>query len=175
MRANRHKNRLIQADFDEHGAESFEFELLQSTSLSDMRAVEQRHIDGGEFTYNLAPKATGGGAHNENTIARMSAAHRDRKHTPETIVKLKARPAERNGGFIGYFHVPAGTYPSAYQAEEAMGGVLNFTTIRRWCRNPDKPFTIHSYKRSAYLKSFGPSVIGRTPRDLGFSFTPKVS
>lgn len=53
-----------------------------------------------------------------------------------------------------------------------MGGVLNFTTIRRWCRNPDKPLCIRGYRRSSYRRSLGESVIWKTPRDLGFIFDP---
>jgi group I intron endonuclease len=175
MRAQRHKNTLIQADFDQHGAESFEFEILYKAPYAFIRQIEQSFIDEGDFAYNLAPKATGGGAQNEHTSERMRKAQLGKTHTSETIAKLKARPPETNGGFIGYYITPKGTYPNAYLAADAMGGVLNFTTIRRWCRNPDKPICILSYRKSAYLQAIGESVIGQTPRDLGFGFVPAGS
>lgn len=172
MRANRHKNQLIQSDYDLYGAGSFSFELLYRTD-GHRKAIEQSLIDSGDFAYNLAKKATGGGPpKTADTRRKLSKSHTGKRHSAATIAKLKARPAETNGGFIGFYHTPAGIYPSAYQAEDGMGGVLNFTTIKRWCRNPNTKFTIHSYKRCSYLKAIGEGVIGQCPRDLGFGFNP---
>lgn len=172
MKANRHKNQLIQSDYDLHGADSFSFELLYRTD-GHRKAIEQSLIDSGDFAYNLAKKATGGGPpKTAETRRKLSKSHTGKRHSAATIAKLKARPAEICGNFIGYYHTPAGTYPSAYQAEDGMGGVLNFTTIKRWCRNPDKPFCVMAYRKSAYLRSLGESVIGRTPRSLGYGFDP---
>lgn len=175
MRSQRHKNHLLQADFDQYGAESFEFELIQAVANQDLRKVEQRYIDKTDPSsrYNLAKKATGGGPPKTvETRRKLSKSHTGKRHSAATIAKLKARPAETCGNFIGYYRTPAGIFPSAYQAEEGMGGVLNFTTIKRWCRNPDKPFCVMAYRKSSYLQSFSESVIGKTPRVLGFSFDP---
>jgi group I intron endonuclease len=172
MRANRHKNRLIQADFDQHGADSFRFDVLEYAPCPDLRAIEQAHIDSGDFAYNLAPKAAGGGAQNEQTPARMSRAHTGKRHSAATIAKIKARPAEKSGAFIGYFITPAGRFASSHQAADAMGGVLNFTTIRRWCKNPNKAVCAASYRKSAYLQTMGERVIGCTFAELGFGFEP---
>jgi group I intron endonuclease len=172
MRSQRHKNHLLQADFDEYGADSFEFELVEKIDEQDLRTVEQRYIDQTDPSslYNLA-KATGAPPATEATRAKMRASHTGKKHSPETVAKLAARPAETNGGWIGFYHTPAGTYPSAYQAADGVGNI-NFTTIKRWCRNPDKPFCVMAYRKSSYLQSCGESVIGKSPRDLGFSFDP---
>ncbi|MEB2843795.1 GIY-YIG nuclease family protein [Endobacterium cereale] len=176
LRNNRHKNHLIQADFDAHGADAFEFQLLELTAVADLRTVEQRYIDQtpADIRYNLAPKATGGGAQNERTIERMRRAHTGKRHTLESIAKLKARPAETNGSFKGYYRTPEGLFASSYEAADAMGGALNFTTIRRWCQNPDKKITKQSFRKSAYLQGFGERVIGMTPNELGFNFDPKA-
>jgi hypothetical protein len=48
-----------------------------------------------------------------------------------------------------------------------------FTSIEdyaSYCRNPDKPFTVHSTKKNPKLNK---SVIGLTPRELGFFFVYK--
>jgi group I intron endonuclease len=176
LRSRRHKNRLIQADFDKYGADSFHFELLQHADHADLRLIEQRHIDSGAFSYNLAPKAAGGGpVKSPDTIAKMRRAHTGKRHSPETIEKIRNRPAEKTGAFIGFFLTPAGRYPSGYQAEQAMGGVVNFTTIRRWCQNPNKVINRKSYGKSRYLQAMGEAVIGRTYLDLGFGFEPAKS
>jgi group I intron endonuclease len=173
MRSRRHKNWLIQSDFDAHGAGSFQFDILDYAALSDLRAIEQAYIDSGDFAYNIATKAAGGGSPVTDAKRRkMSKAHTGKKHTPETIAKLKARPAETSRSFSGYYHTPTGVYASSYQAEDGMNGALNFTTIRRWCANPDKPFSPQSYGRCAYLKALGEGVIGATPKSLGFGFEP---
>lgn len=171
MRSRRHKNWLIQADFDTYGADAFQFDILHCAALPDLRAIEQAYIDSGAFAYNIAKKAAGGGPPKTKAIrAKMSKAHVGKKHTPESIAKLKARPPETSGSFTGYYHTPTGVYASSYEAEAGMGGVVNFTTIRRWCGNPDKPFCAQAFRKSAYLQSLGESVIGQTPRSLGFNF-----
>jgi len=46
----------------------------------------------------------------------------------------------------------------------------NFTSLSyygSYCRNNDKPFTIHNTKKNPRLNK---SIIGKTPKDLGFSF-----
>jgi group I intron endonuclease len=171
MRTRRHKNWHIQSDFDAHGGDSFQFDILDYAALSDLRAIEQAYIDSGDFAYNIAKKAAGGGSPVTDAKRRkMSKAHMGKKHTPETVAKLKARPAETSGSFTGYYHTPTGVFASSYEAEAGMSGVLNFTTIRRWCANPDKPFCAQAFRKSAYLQSLGEGVILQTPRSLGFGF-----
>lgn len=172
MRHNRHKNHLIQADHDRYGAESFRFSTLVLAPRATAKAIEQSYIDCGDYGYNLAPKATGGGAQNEHTIERMRLAHTGKRHSLESIAKLKVRPAESSGSFKGYYQTPAGSFASSYEAADAMGGVLNFTTIRRWCQNPEKAITKQSFRKSSYLQTFGEGVIGKRPTDLGFGFCP---
>lgn len=175
MRSQRHKNHLLQADFDQYGAASFEFELIQAVANQDLRKVEQRYIDKTDPSsrYNLAKKATGGGPpKTAETRRKLSKSHTGKRHSNETIEKIRNRPPEQNGAFSGYFITPNGSFASAPLAASAMGDVLHFVTIRRWCQKPNTKFTIHSYKRCAYLQAMGKGVIGRTPRDLGFSFHP---
>lgn len=173
LRSNRHKNHLLQADFDQHGADSFQFDVLYTAPYAHIRGIEQSLIDSGDYVYNLARKATGGGAQNERTIERMKAAQMGKTHTAETIEKLRCRPKEVCGSFIGYYHTPSGTFPSSHEAADAMGGVMNYTTIKRWCRNPDKPFSVLALRKTAYLQSLPGDIIGKTPRQIGFSFTPR--
>lgn len=172
LRNHRHKNHLMQADFDLYGADSFEFTVLDTLPVPAARQIEQAHIDSGQFAYNLAPKAAGGGKHTAQSAKKRSKTATGKKHTAKTIEKLRNRPAETNGAFSGYFITPAGRHASSYQAAEAMGGVLNFTTIRRWCKNPGKPVCAASYRKSAYLRSLGGSAFGRTFGELGFGFEP---
>lgn len=172
LRNHRHKNHLIQSDFDQYGANSFEFTVLHHVPVAEGRRIEQRHIDSGEYSYNIAPKAAGGGNHTAQSAAKRSKTATGRKHAPETVEKLRNRPAETNGAFSGYFLTPAGRHASSYDAAEAMGNVLNFTTIRRWCKNPQKTVCAASYRKSAYLRSLGEGVIGRTFGELGFGFEP---
>lgn len=172
LRNHRHKNHLIQADFDLYGADSFEFTVLHHLPITDARQIEQAHIDSGDYAYNLAPKAAGGGKHTAQSAAKRSKSATGKKHTPETVEKLRNRPAETNGAFSGYFLTPAGRHASSYDAAEAMGNAVNFTTVRRWCKNPQKAVCVLSYRKSAYLQLLGDSVIGRTFGELGFGFEP---
>ena len=172
MRKGLHKNWKLQSDFNQHGQDSFTFEIIETVDSHDKRvSIEQTFIDSPEFGYNMVRNANGGGPPvTEATRKAMGDAHKGKRHTPETIEKIKNRPVEETGGFIGYYHTPAGVFPSSYAAEEGMGEILNFTTVRRWYQNPDKVISKQSYGKSAYLKSFGEGVIGKTYRDLGFSF-----
>ncbi len=92
MRNGRHKNHLMQADFDQHGADAFDFIILHEAPLDIARQLEQACIDTGDFGYNLAKKASGGGAQNAHTRERMSKAKVGKRHAPETINQAQNPP-----------------------------------------------------------------------------------
>lgn len=80
LSANRHHNRYLQRAWNEHGADAFEFVILEYCLRDDCLAVEQFWIDEfhsaeAAFGYNLNPKAE----------SRLES-----KATPETRAKISA-------------------------------------------------------------------------------------
>jgi hypothetical protein len=65
----------------------------------------------------------------------------------------------------GYKVIPKFLYLTPYGIRSNVG------KYREYCKNPDKPISIHSTKGSN--SAFPKSCIGRTPRELGFSLIEK--
>lgn len=185
MRRNDHKNRRVQADYDAHGIESFVFEPLEYVEKHALRTVEQRHLDCGEFAYNIARKATGGYgdeySHTDETREKIRQARIGTKQTDESRRRQSEtrRSKNKKGAdscrFSGYYVTPWGTFGSAYQAVEAAEGRLTQPTIHTWCKNPDRVIKRQAFAKSAYLQSLGEGVIGQTPASLGFGFEPATA
>jgi len=44
----------------------------------------------------------------------------------------------------------------------------------RWCKNSDKIICLRSQCQSKYLKALGLKIIGKTFKEIGFDYEPKV-
>lgn len=60
LRNNKHGNTLLQRSFLKHGEDSFKVRFEITETEKTARELEQRHIDTGEYRYNLSRLATGG-------------------------------------------------------------------------------------------------------------------
>jgi hypothetical protein len=88
-------------------------------------------------------------------------------HTDET--KLKISHANSRGNY----ETPYGYYTSCHAASAGCDGMLAAPTIIRFCRGSDAVITKASFARNKFLQTFGPWIIGKTYRQIGFGFTPK--
>ena len=101
-----------------------------------------------------------------------------RKHTPESILKMKGkRPNQagvNNRHFKGYYITPKGEFATIQEAVNAHEN-LSYRAIRRYCQNPESKISKKSISRSSYFKSFSVSLEDLTFADLGFGFKPTIS
>jgi len=103
LRGGKHPNRHLQASFDKHGAESFEFHIVEEAP-EDMLDIRERswiaylNSTDQRFGYNLD---TGGWANRQRspeTRAKISAARLGKRLSPESRAKLSAwRTGRKNG------------------------------------------------------------------------------
>ncbi len=179
MRRRDHRNSRVQADFEAHGIESFVFEVLEYADKGSLKTAEQRLLDQGGFAYNFAKSATGGHGgftHSSESREKIRQSRIGTKQTDESRRRQsQTRRAMKMTGsdscrFGGYFHTPWGKFGSSYQASE--NGLVTQPSIIKWCKNADNTISSKSFGKSPYLQSIGKSVIGKTPRQLGFSFQP---
>lgn len=108
-----------------------------------------------------------GKTHSKETLEKLRISNTGRTKTQYEIDSISG---ENSSKFKGYYHTPWGTFPTANQAKVAHS-YMSVVTITRWCEYPDND--IIRLGSSKYLQEIGPSVIGKTYRELGFSFTPK--
>lgn len=166
----------MQADHDLYGIESFEFIILEETTSDKLRQVEQKYIDklSPDEKYNIADNAKGGvGPITDAARKKMSKSRLGKKRTAEQRAKMgQNRRGANHKRFCGYYVTPTGRYASGKSA--CVDIDLCAETVISWCKhNPDKVISKISYDLSPYLKSLGPTVIGKTFRDLGFYFVAK--
>lgn len=97
LRGNRHENKYLQAAWDKHGEDAFEFVVIEECAPADCIAREQHWIDSTRatdraFGFNLAPTAGSslGYRHTEAAKAKVSAFFRGRKLSVETRAKMSA-------------------------------------------------------------------------------------
>lgn len=118
LRKGRHRNELLQRDWDHYGADAFDFVVLEEVRDESLLCeAEQRWMDQFQDRYNLCPLAgTPLGVVrrpevrermsasalrrpkrtlSEQHRARIAAAARGRKHSPETLEKMRAAHAAR--------------------------------------------------------------------------------
>ncbi|MGQ3209532.1 GIY-YIG nuclease family protein [Shinella sp.] len=187
MRRNRHENCLVQASYDQYGEEAFEFAVLEECEDAERHSREQTFIDSGDFTFNLG-KFAQGGAYDLSRHPKMDEIRANiraskvgqgigRKASPATCERVRqSKLGEKNYRFTGYYITPWGEFPSASQAAAASNGIMTRPTVCASCLNADRVVSATAYSKSPYFKSAHPrSIIGKTYRELGFSFRPAES
>lgn len=90
-----HHNPALQAAFAKYGA-ALRYEVLEICEVSELICREQFHIDSYSFDalYNVAKQAgspTRGTPHSAVTRAKIAAKATGRKHTAETLEKLRGK------------------------------------------------------------------------------------
>ena len=99
--------------------------------------------------------------------SKISKALKGRAKPPGFGQKVSAaNKGNHHWSFNGWYHTPFGSYPNSTAIEDKIPNQL----VRKWCKNPDKIISIHSYNQNEYLKSLGKFVIGKTYRAIGFYF-----
>lgn len=173
---NEHYNPILQSSFNKHGKDAFSFEILEHTSPDEVRNIEQRYIDTGEFYYNISRTAVGGfdlynHPRREEIIAQRSKTSTGRKRSVESRKRMSdSASGESNHRFNGYFNTPWGIFPSANQAANASDGLISYVTILDICKNSERIISSQSFTKSKYLRTLDRSIIGKTFRDIGFWF-----
>lgn len=104
-----HHSPYLQRAWDKHGAESFDFRILEECEVDALIEREQFYIDRQKPAYNMAPKAGSAlgvkwskearARHRE--LQRANPAFKGRKHSPETIERMRlahlGRPSALRG------------------------------------------------------------------------------
>lgn len=92
LRRNVHKSPKLQNAWNKYGEENFIFKPLLICAPSAVLMYEQRALDVYRPSYNTCPTAgnSSGVKHTEATRARMSAANKGKKLSPEHIAKISA-------------------------------------------------------------------------------------
>jgi hypothetical protein len=131
-------------------------------------------------------EANKGKHHTEETIMKIREAQKGeknhmygKKHTEESRKKMSEaqkgkRVGEKHPKFKGYYVTPFGTFSSSID-EQIKENNISYVAIIRWCKtNNDTIITKMSYAKSRYLReNFDESIIGKTYKELGFSFICK--
>ncbi|KQY14436.1 hypothetical protein [Rhizobium sp. Root482] len=160
LHLNRHHVPAMQCDFNELncGNSAISFSVLEYCNFDQLRDREQFHIDTKGPDYNI--RAAGGGV---------------RVITDEARENSRKRLTGKQMRYDGDFCTPFGVFPSSYQAATASDVPMSQPAIWNACKRPDTTITRSAYMRSRYLKhNHDESVIGKTWRELGFSFQPKA-
>lgn len=92
----KHFNAHLQYAFLKYGLDKFRFQVLENVSINMLNAQEKKWInfyktDQKEFGYNLSRGGElnfRGKHHSEETLRKMSKAHKGFKHSAETIKKI---------------------------------------------------------------------------------------
>jgi hypothetical protein len=100
--------------------------------------------------------------------------HYGKKHTEETLKKIsESKKGENNYRFKGYYVTPFGEFSSSHD-KQIKENNINDVTLRKWCKHNTIIITKKSYGKSKYLQeNFDESIIGKSYKDIGFSFEPK--
>lgn len=95
LRKNKHENRKLQAYYNKYGKDSIHLEIVELTEL-DLIVREQFYIDSLKPKYNHCliagkPPSWAGKKHSPETIAKIKNVKW--KHSPESILRMKAAKA----------------------------------------------------------------------------------
>lgn len=99
LRRGTHKNHLLQAAWDEHGEDAFQFLIVERVvGVANLRPREQWWLDEGRtfepgVGYNRSPATHGvGWRYTDEQRARLSAALTGKRKSPEHCAAMAARP-----------------------------------------------------------------------------------
>ena len=110
-----------------------------------------------------------GKTHSDETKDKMRAAHKTRKEYGKgrkaSNIARKNMSESRRKMFGIEYHTPYGIFTSSRDQT-----AITPATLRYWCKNNKTIVNKNMYKRSSYLKSIGETVIGKTLKQLGFSY-----
>jgi len=107
--------------------------------------------------------------HLESSKLKISAANKDKiisyqhKNILSVIKSGKLNPCNK-----GEYITPFGHFYGSTEAEYVSG--INSKTISNWCINNNKIISNRNITQSYYLKSLSPSPLGKTFKEIGFSF-----
>jgi len=112
--------------------------------------------------------------HSQQTKDKMSKSRKGmiftKDHCNNISISAKKRTkynfGRNNHNYIGDYVTPWGIFESSYDFPD----YVNKTTIIRWCKNSDKIISKNSYIQSPYLKSLSENPVGKTFKNLGFTF-----
>lgn len=110
--------------------------------------------------------ACSGKKRKDTTKIKLAALRRERKPGDERAIKMKKTIEQKKKDGTWIKKVKKGLYVTPV-------GVFSFllNSYRDWCLNADKQLSIHSAKKSILCNK---SVVGKTPRELGFYFIEKT-
>ena len=102
---------------------------------------------------------------------RMKTMNKGRIHSEETRHKMSvSKRGIRNHQFRGHFKTPYGVFTNSRSAET---NLLSYSTIKRWCYNSSKLISKQSIGSSKYLQSLTESPLGKSYKEIGFTFVPR--
>ncbi|MGH0371744.1 NUMOD3 domain-containing DNA-binding protein [Sinorhizobium meliloti] len=198
----KHENSTIQALYDASpsGNNAFECAMIECCNRDDLVKREQFWIDTLKPDLNRGKSNIGHKVFSEESKARMSMlrtgegnAFYGRHHTAETKARLsalnrgktlseehrrkiaeKSPTGEKHFTFVGYYRVPWGVFITSKEAAEAVDNQISPSGLVRICKSPDRVISRPGFVKCPYLMNLGESVIGKTFRQIGFSFIPKI-
>src|SRR5258706_9893255 len=93
LKRGNHDNRYLQRAWDKYGAEAFQFKILERCAVDQLDSRENHFLEifmPKGICYNIAPNAgtSRGIVRSEETRTRISAAHKDMRHSDETRRKI---------------------------------------------------------------------------------------
>lgn len=123
LRKGSHRNRLMQADCDKHGVDSFEMTVLETADPADLFGIEQKYLDdrlASGHCYNIYSRADNTNTRGTETLQRMSEGKIGRPMDDATKKKISATLAGNPA--VGH---PGSLHPYAILSE------TDIPTIRR--------------------------------------------
>jgi len=109
-----------------------------------------------------------GRIHSKEHREKISKSKMGQQHSSESKKKMSiTRKNLIHYKHSGYYITPWGKFKSSYDAQL---DILPQSTLIKWCKNNNKLINKGSMIRSNYLKSLGINLIGKSYKELGFSF-----
>lgn len=188
---------LLKRAIEKYGRCHFKREVICISDNSDYIYFLESQLVNEAFiressNYNICGGGLGASIHSEDTKRKMSIAnsgdnnpnrgrvipsderHRRRvaatgkRHTQKTKDRLSAaRRGNNNPNFIGWYVTPFGMFASSH----GIPNVSN-TTLQKWCMHSDRVISNQAYSHSKLLQTFGPTIVGKKFKDIGFAFLP---
>jgi len=149
----------------------FEYDNPNDAYLKESQIVNQYFVKSTN-TYNLCVGGYGGKLgfkFSKKQKEQMSLSHIGNTHSIESRKKMSLNKQKgfNHHLFTGYYITPWGKFETSLKAST---NNCSYSTIQRWCKNPNTIINKHSIGRSNYLQSLNESPLGKTVKDLGFHF-----